>query len=202
MDLKGRFLALALALLLAGGAACTAALATPAPAAAEEEFEIEAEEEPEETEAEAEAEQTECEEAEGEGAVGEIDQDEQQAICAVELEESEKALAAGRLPEECLLRSFHPHAVVRSRDDRLKLTIGYATHEPTRVSLAYGFRGLHLGTASRRLGKSGVVRVTKHLSDAQAAMFHGHRLVIRIRIPHTPPSCNHYYLDSTKARLR
>jgi hypothetical protein len=152
---------LALSGLLLAGAAHAAPLAPgTTPLAFEEEFA--AEEEGEEDEAE--FEEGACEEAEEEFDEGELSAGEVKEICEEEAaERRKKAANAGDVaPEECILRSAHGEAATSEQGDKLKLTIGYTTYEPTAASLKIG----HLGTVHRHLGRSGVLRLVEDL--------HGH----------------------------
>lgn len=166
-------------------AAAGSAAAAPAPAALtfEAEFEPEegefeegefAEEEPGEEFAEAE-----CEIAEEELEEGLLTPADVTELCQAEEEE----LAAGTSTEGCPLRSAKVHA--SDKNNRLKLTIGYTAGAPTkaRVEVLIGKR--KFASYKRRLGRSGVIRVTKRL---------GKRRPKKIRVRFVTPLCNSFRL--------
>lgn len=90
-----------------------------------------------------------------------------------ECEELEAEAARSR-QEECLLRSARAHASLDPRGEKLKLTIGYTAYEPAKAKIKVG----NIATLQRRLGRSGVLRVTKKLGAKS-----GKRLVVTIKIP-------------------
>src|SRR4029077_16144905 len=95
---------------------------------------------------------------------GELSGADVKEICEEEAAERRKKVAGpgARAPEEVILRSAHGQATTSGKGDKLKLTIGYTTYEPTAASLKIG----HLGTVHRHLGRSGVLRLIEDL--------HGH----------------------------
>jgi hypothetical protein len=166
-----------------------------APTALEEAPEIEGEEELED-----ETPEEECEEAEEEFEEGEITRAEVKEYCDPKQERHGKSSPGGVLPEECLLRTFTPRAVAYRSSNRLELTIDYTTHEPTAATFEYSTGRIHLGTARRQLGSRGIVHLSKHLSASQTEKLH--TLTVEIHIGSAPASCNRYYSDSTRVRLR
>ncbi|HEX2097115.1 MAG TPA: hypothetical protein VHF50_07095 [Solirubrobacterales bacterium] len=97
----------------------------------------------------------------------------------VEAEETEveaEAEAEKTYPEACVLRSAKAHAVLKG--DRLKLTIGYATSEPTEANLEVHYGATRVGQFKRQLRRSGVLRIAKPLKGRQAAK----RLPVRVEI--------------------
>ncbi|HEX3174919.1 MAG TPA: hypothetical protein VHQ43_11965 [Solirubrobacterales bacterium] len=160
----------ALALSIAGGTAWSAPATPPAvPFALGEEVELEAEEGEEETAAE------ECEEAQAEFAAGEISVEEVAEYCEAETRPHGKS-SSGSAPEECVLRSAHGHATVDAEGQKLKLTIGYTTYEPTPATI-----DLSKGPAiHRHLGRSGVLRIVESFPTSIP-----NRLVVAIKLPAT-----------------
>lgn len=145
-------------LLLAGAAHAAQLVPGTTPLAFEEEFAGEEEDE-------AEFEEGACKEAEEEFDEGELSAGEVKEICEEEAAERRKKAAnpgTTVAPEECILRSAHGEATTPGQGDKLKLTIGYTTYEPTAASLKIG----NLGTVHRHLGRSGVLRLVEDL--------HGH----------------------------
>lgn len=167
-------LPLVLACLLLGVKAAPAAPLPPAaiPFAFEEEGEEEqlALDEDEELEDEAEFAEAECEIASEEADEGEITQSEADALCREAKEFVEAGRDAGAEP--CPLRSARAHA--STRNGRLKLTIGYTTA----ASVPATIQVRRVGTFRRRLGRSGVIRLTKKVGGKQVK-----RIKIRIRVP-------------------
>lgn len=80
-------------------------------------------------------------------------------------EEVEEAEAEASDPAECVLRSAKAHASVKK--NKLKLTIGYTTSEPTKAVVEVRYGAAKLGSFKRYLRRSGVLRVTKKLNSVQ-----------------------------------
>jgi hypothetical protein len=134
----------------------------------------------------------ECAEADEELAAGEINKEERDEFCEV-------AGGGVILPEECLVRTFLPQLVATG--SKAQLTIRYTTYEPTKASVDYGLKGLHLGPAKIHFGQKGVLHLTKHLSDSQAAkVLAGHKATVQIRVPSAPSSCNSNFLVQLTAQ--
>jgi hypothetical protein len=124
----------------------------------------------------------ECFEGEEEFKAGEINKEERDEFC-------EEAGGGVILPEECLVRTFLPQLVATG--SKAQLTIRYTTYEPTKASVDYGLKGLHLGNEKIHLGQKGVLHLTKHLNDSQAAKaLASHKAKVQIRVPSAPSSCN------------
>lgn len=99
-------------------------------------------------------------------------------------EEAEEIETSPNPPEECLLRTARARAVAKRQ--RLKLTVDYTTYEPVDARVEIRSGGVQIGSAQRHLGESGVLRITKKLGKKLRV----DRLVVRFRIPGTPPSCD------------
>jgi hypothetical protein len=65
-----------------------------------------------------------------------------------------------------------------TKRNRLRLTIGYTATAPTRARIEIRAGKRKLGTVSRRLGHSGVIRLNKRLSEGD-----GKRVRLRFRLP-------------------
>ncbi len=79
-------------------------------------------------------------------------------------EESEEEEEAEPLPGDvCPLRSAHAHAV--TRQDKLKLTIGYTTNEPFSARITIQRGSVQIGSVRRYLGHSGVLRFAEKLAE-------------------------------------
>lgn len=196
---------LVLAPLLFAESAAHAAPATPniTPLAFEEEF---AADEEEGEEDDGELDEGACEEAEEEFEEGELSGAEVKEICDEETEERRKAANPGSVaPEECILRSAHASAVTDADSNKLKLTVGYTTYEPTSATLDYSLVGgkgsLHMKTAKRQLGRSGVIRLTTALADpemdkADAAR----RFVVKLHVTGSPGSCRRFETEQLSVK--
>jgi hypothetical protein len=152
--------------------AASAALAgAPNPAEWEDEEEAEASEEEEAEWEECEAEdEAEAEECEGE--------------------------AEAEAPQECLLSSAD--ATVSASKDRVRLRLRVTTTLPTAVTVDYGLHGakgsLYLGGERKRVAAAGVLRLTKHLSDAQMTkVLAAKNFVVRFRVPTAPAYCRAFF---------
>ncbi|MBW8059799.1 MAG: hypothetical protein FVQ78_05585 [Solirubrobacterales bacterium] len=176
---------LALATLLLG-AKVSHATPVPTPAflsfeeeeAEEEEIEREEEEIEREEAIERELEEglseDECEAAGEEAKDGVLTYAEAAAFCAALEEEGGKARTASSA-DRCALRSARGRATARNK--RLKLTIGYTTHRPTKARVEIRVGGRRLATVKRRLGRSGVLRIAKRIGKKHR----GKRIRVRIK---------------------
>jgi hypothetical protein len=216
------------ALLLGAAAQAAPAASSPAPVALEEEIELEggeeageaaqyrefeaevlgefeAEEEEEEGEIAAEEEEAaeeECEEATEEFEEGEIDREELEEDCERQRKRSQPG-PGGVLPEMCVVRSFESSAVADPDRSTVELTVRYTTFRPTNATIAYDAQGKRIDTARRHLGDHGAIRLHEHLGDsAMKRLSSSHQLDVQIGIPSTPASCQRYYDDSARIRLR
>jgi len=91
----------------------------------------------------------------------------------------------GRSHQTCLLRSASARVKVTGHN-RLKLTIGYTTYEPTGATIEVRGGTTRIGSFRRHLGRSGVLRIVKRLGRRHAPR----RLVVRLRIAGSPPGCS------------
>lgn len=121
----------------------------------------------------------ECETAEEELEEGELGQAAVDAICQEEIGVS----ATDSMSSDCPVRSAHAHAT--EKNDRLKVTIGYTTTEPTRATLEIRAGSTRVASLKRHLGRSGVLRFTKAIGEKQA----GKRTVVRIELPKGSTGC-------------
>lgn len=143
---------------------------------------IQMSEEEDETEAEGEGE---CVEVEGEDeAAGGGEEAEEE--CEVEVEDAGFSAA-----EDCYLRTATAHVVAFPDRETLRLTLGYTTYEPAAATVEFGAKkDPHLGTVHRRLGRSGVLRLSKHLGAKQMARVESSgRFTVTVHVPESPPAC-------------
>jgi len=81
-----------------------------------------------------------------------------------EEEEWEEEEEAESLPgDECPLRSVRAHAV--TKQDKLRLTIGYTTNEPFSARITVQRGSVQLSSVRRHLGHSGVLRFSERLDE-------------------------------------
>lgn len=88
----------------------------------------------------------------------------------------------GDAAEECALRSANAHAT--TKNDRLRLTIGYTTTEPVNAKVEIKQGAVKIASLSRHLGRSGVLRHTEQLGPEQ----HG-KLKIRLKLTTGSAGC-------------
>lgn len=197
---------LALAILLLAVSAAHAAPVSPSitPLSFEEEFAADEEEGEEDS---GEIDEGGCEEAEEEFEEGELSGAEVKEICDEEAEERrKKATGPGTsAPEECILRSAHASAVTDAHSSKLKLTIGYTTYEPATATLGYSLAGskgsLHVKTAKRQLGRSGVIRLTTALTDPEMDKVDAaRRFVVELRVTGSPGSCRRFETEQLSVK--
>lgn len=190
--MKTSRLPLLLLMLLAAGALAASAHALPERAhsavGAEEGFA-----EPEEAVEEGLAE-IECEEAGLEFEEGEIGVEELEAACEPEGEAEAGDEEARETSPPCPLRSSNARVVVQLGSGRLRLTLGYTTRLPVAARIEYGpHRGTgssKLGTARRRLGRSGVIRLSRRLGEHQLARARAAgRFTVRVELQDAPAGC-------------
>jgi hypothetical protein len=157
---------------------------------------IQASEEEDESEGEGE-----CAESEGEEAEGAEEAEEE---CEAEAED------AGFSPaEDCYLRTATAHVVAYPGRETVRLTLGYTTYTPAAATVEYGARkDPHLGTAHRKLGHSGVLRLSKHLADGQMTKVESSgRFTVTVHVPEAPRACERFEVQrlqvaqSSKARV-
>lgn len=140
----------------------------------------------EEDEDEAEAESSDDEELEVEDCEADEESDEE------ECDES------GGAPAECELSDAEATVSASPNRDRVSLKVHYAAATPTAVSLDYGLHGskgsLYLGTVKKKLGKEGVLRLTRTLTEAQMAkVLAAKDFTVRLRVPGTPDYCQAFF---------
>lgn len=129
---------------------------------------------------------TESEDGETEEAEGAEEAEEE---CEAEAED------AGFSPaDDCYLRTARARVVAYPERNRMRLTLGYTTYAPARATVEYGANGdPRLGTVSRRLGRSGVVRLNKHLGSGEMSQLQAsRRFTVTVHVPEAPPACQRF----------
>lgn len=112
-----------------------------------------------------------------------------------EAEEECEGEGSGSSPtEDCYLRTAKARAIAYPAKDMMRLTLGYTTFAPTKATVEYAAKhGGRLGVVSRHLGHSGVVRLSKHLSDREMSQLQGsNQLTVTVHVPEAPRTCQRF----------
>src|ERR1044072_255284 len=125
------------------------------------------------------------------------DEEEEEAEDAEEVEEECEAEAedAGFSPaEDCYLRTARARVVAYPERNMLRLTLGYTTYTPARATVEYGAKSdPRLGTVRRQLGRSGVLRLSKHLGGKEMAQVQAsRRFTVTVHVPDAPRECQRF----------
>ncbi|HWI94717.1 MAG TPA: hypothetical protein VNS60_01485 [Solirubrobacterales bacterium] len=148
------------------------------------------------------------EEDETEGECAEAEDEETEG--AEEAEEECEAEDAGFSPsEDCYLRTATARVVAYPDRKMMRLTLDYTTYTPAAATVEYGARkDPHLGTIHRQLGRSGVLRLSKHLASRQMAKVEtSGRFTVTVHVPEAPRACQRFEVQqlrvaqSSKARV-
>lgn len=130
--------------------------------------------------------------AEGECVEGE-DEDEEVEEAKEECEA--EAEDAGFSPaDDCYLRTATARVVAYPEREMVRLTLGYTTYTPAAATVEYGAKkDPHLGTVHRQLGRSGVLRLSKHLAGKQMTKVEDSgRFTVTIHVPEAPRACQRF----------
>jgi hypothetical protein len=114
----------------------------------------------------------------------------------VDFEECDESEEEGgpEAPEECLLSNAEASVSAVANRDQVRLQVRYRTSSPTLVAVDYGLHGnkgsLYLGGEKQRLGRTGVLRLSDDLTEAQMAKVMAAKgFTVRIRVPAAPRFC-------------
>lgn len=143
----------------------------------------------------------ECVESEDEEAEGAEEAEEE---CEAEAED-----AAFSPAEDCYLRTATARVVAYPDRKMMRLTLGYTTFTPTAATVEYGAKkDPHLGMVHRQLGRSGVLRLSKHLAGKQMTKVEASgRFTVTVHVPEAPHACQRFEVQqlqvaqSSKARV-
>jgi hypothetical protein len=118
--------------------------------------------------------------------------------CEEDEEECEEDVGPGEAPRECLLTSAQATVAAAANKDKVQLQIRYTTSTPTAVTVEYGLHGgkgsLYLGSEKKHLGRRGVLRLTKALTEAQMAKAMAARgFSVQLRVPAAPGYCHSFF---------
>ena len=78
--------------------------------------------------------------------------------------------------------------------EMMRLTLGYTTYSPAAATVEYGAKkDPHLGTVHRQLGRSGVLRLSKHLASKQMTKVEASgRFTVTVHVPEAPRACQRF----------
>jgi len=151
------------------------------------------------------------EEDEGEGeAEGECTESEDEEAEEAEEECEAEAEDAGFSPsDDCYLRTATARVVAYPDRETMRLTLGYTTYAPAAATVEYGAnKDPHLGAVHRRLGRSGVLRLSKHLTGGQMTRVErSGRFTVTVDVPEAPQACQRFEVQrlrvaqSSRARV-
>jgi len=131
-----------------------------------------------------------------EGESEEEDEEEETEV-ELEFEESEAVGEERTLPEECRLRSAAPQVVADFDRGETRLSLRYTSGSSLRIGVSYWLKGakgtLRLGSASRRIGRRGVIALSRRLDERSLAKLQAARtIVVQLDVPDTPRLCRRY----------
>jgi hypothetical protein len=147
-------------------------------------------------------------ETEGECLEGEDeeveDSEEAEEECEAEAEDAGFSAA-----EDCYLRTATARVVAYPDREMMRLTLGYTTYAPAAATVEFGAKkDPHLGTVHRQLGRSGVLRLSKHLAGGQMTKVEtSGRFTVTVHVPEAPHACQRFEVQqlqvaqSSKARV-
>jgi hypothetical protein len=133
-------------------------------------------------------------ETEGECAESESEEEVEGAEEAEEECEAEAEDAGFSAAEDCYLRTATARVVAYPDREMMRLTLGYTTYTPAPATVEFGAKkDPHLGTAHRRLGRSGVLRLSKHLAAGQMNKVESSgRFTVTVHVPEAPRACRRF----------
>jgi hypothetical protein len=149
-------------------------------------------------------------ETDGECTEGEAEDEEAEGAEEVEEECEAEAEDAGFSPsDDCYLRTATARVVAYPDREMMRLTLGYTTYTPAPATVEFGAKkDPHLGTVHRRLGRSGVLRLSKHLAEGQMSKVEtSGRFTVTVHVPEAPRACQRFEVQrlqvaqSSKARV-
>lgn len=132
-------------------------------------------------------------ETEGECLEGENeeveDTEEADEECETEAEDASFSPA-----DDCYLRTATARVVAYPDREMMRLTLGYTTYAPATATVEYGAKkDPHLGTVQRQLGRSGVLRLSRHLAAGQMTKVEDSgRFTVTVHVPEAPPACQRF----------
>jgi hypothetical protein len=95
--------------------------------------------------------------------------------------------------EDCYLRTARARVVAYPARNTMRLTLGYTTYIPAQATVEYSAKHNRLGAVTRKLGRSGVVRLSKHLGDREMGQVQGsRRFTVTVHVPGAPSACERF----------
>jgi hypothetical protein len=93
--------------------------------------------------------------------------------------------------DDCYLRTAKARVVAYPDREMMRLTLGYTTYMPAAATVEYGAKKEpHLGAAHRQLGRSGVLRLSKHLTNGQMSKVEtSGRFTVTVHVSEVPRAC-------------
>jgi hypothetical protein len=136
----------------------------------------------------------------------EVDSEEGEEECEAEAEAEDAGFSPS---DDCYLRTAKARVVAYPDRETMHLTLGYTTYAPAAATIEYGAKkDPHLGAVHRRLGRSGVLRLSKHLTDGEMTKVEtSGRFTVTVHVPEAPQACQHFEVQqlqvaqSSKARV-
>lgn len=118
--------------------------------------------------------------------------------CEEDEEECEDEAGPGEAPAECLLTSTQTEVTTAANKDEVRLQIRYTTSIPIAVSVDYGLHGsrgsLYLGSERKHLGRRGVLRLTKVLTENQMTKATAAKgFTVQLHVPAAPGYCKSFF---------
>ncbi|MDX6602486.1 MAG: hypothetical protein QOF13_1688 [Solirubrobacterales bacterium] len=133
------------------------------------------------------------EEVESEDECVEVDEEETDSEEAGEECEAEADDTSFSPAEDCYLRTARARIVAYPTRNTMRLTLGYTTYTPAQATVEYSAKHNRLGTVTRKLGRSGVIRLSKHLGEGEMDQMQGsHRFTVTVHVPEAPPACQRF----------
>jgi hypothetical protein len=137
-------------------------------------------------------------EAESEGeCVEEEDEEVDEADEGCEAEAEDAGFSAA---DDCYLRTATARVVAYPGREMMRLTLGYTTYAPATATVEFGAKkDPHLGRVHRRLGRSGVLRLSKHLAGKQMAKVEASgRFTVTVHVPQAPRACRRFEVQQLR----
>jgi hypothetical protein len=126
---------------------------------------------------------------------GECPESEDEEVEEAEEECEAEAEDAGFSPaDDCYLRTATARVVAYPDREMMRLTLGYTTYAPAAATVEFGAKkDPHLGTVHRQLGRSGVLRLSKHLAGRQMTKVEASgRFTVTVHVPEAPRACQRF----------
>ncbi len=128
----------------------------------------------------------ECVEGDGE----EEGEDSEEAEDECEAEDDDAGFSPA---EDCYLRTARARVIAYPERNTMRLTLGYPTYAPAMATVEYGAKSDPLGTVRRQLGRSGVVRLSRHLSSREMTQLRSsRRFTVTVHVPEAARGCQRF----------